>query len=123
MGKSNKAKSFTSVVKMADHLDDDEVRACLSCHSQAKGNPGFSITPEDVRKQIAGTPIEDGKLVFANLGCESCHGPAAGHAESGETRDEDGKPLVDLPGDDTCATCHEGIHSLHYKAMRMAGGH
>jgi hypothetical protein len=81
------AHAWASLQKTGAHADP----SCQVCHTTSYAAPGgFS--------SIAGTP----RLV--DVGCESCHGPAADHARN---------PAVRTPflAKAQCAVCHDGENS------------
>lgn len=122
MKRSDKSHSLSSVVKMADHLDDDEIVGCLDCHSGKRDNPDFTLTADDVAKAANGDSIPEGAARFANVGCEACHGPGGEHAREGSATLGD-RRLISIPDRDICESCHKGIHTLEYKGVIQAGGH
>jgi DmsE family decaheme c-type cytochrome len=81
---------------------------CAACHSE-------------VAEALAQTP--HGKRGFearSTLGCESCHGPAAAHAEDPD--DESLRPRLDrlTPAEQaaTCQSCHSGGNRIFWEGSR-----
>lgn len=70
---------------------------CLKCHSTGFGHPtGF--------KSLAETPK------FANVGCESCHGPGGHHVELAKKKPDASKVKdwkVPAPDKESCVYCHK----------------
>jgi DmsE family decaheme c-type cytochrome len=82
--------------------------ACVACHS-------------DVADHLAKTP--HGTNAFdhlSNLGCETCHGPAAAHTEDPDNPDL--RPRVDkltaAQQSAVCATCHDGSAQFFWKGSK-----
>lgn len=103
---SKKAASWRGVEIMASDLTGEELRGCFECHATGYGRGGFvsfEQTPE-----------------LAEVGCESCHGPGAGHAESG-----DPELIQRTPSVATCESCHsaERVEDFNFKPLLFSGAH
>jgi len=103
---SVKAKSWKSVFIMASDLTPQELEGCYDCHTTGHGKGGFvsiETTPE-----------------LADVGCETCHGPGAQHAETG-----DPEMITRKPDIKTCETCHNEIRvqAFGYKPLISSGAH
>lgn len=98
---------------------------CLSCHEEAarkwrgsKHARAFATLtsvdhdgdPECVRCHVVGFSIESGYVspkatpAMRDVGCESCHGPAAGHVRNPQHK-------LGAAGPDSCRSCHVPSHS------------
>jgi len=90
-----------ATLERVGHQYDPE---CLACHVLALRKGGYlsqDLTPQ-----------------YANVQCESCHGPSKAHAgnfklPTGPPPSADGSKLVH-PTEQTCRTCHRGSHSPHF---------
>jgi hypothetical protein len=102
---SKKAKSWKSVATMAPKLTPEELRGCYECHVTGYGKGGFV--------DYAATPQ------FADVGCETCHGPGAAHADSGDPS------LIGKPTMATCEGCHNAsrVRSFGFKPLLHSGAH
>lgn len=103
---SKKAKSWNSVQIMATKLTEAELKECYTCHTTGYGQGGFvsyETTPQ-----------------FADVGCETCHGPGSLHAETG-----DPATIIKLPTKESCMTCHneQRVKAFHFKPLRFGGAH
>lgn len=78
---------------------------CIICHTVGFDTPGGFLDVES-------TPH------LSNVQCESCHGPAKAHAESGghEKTLRNGSPATDI-----CAQCHTQPHSPQFDFERYWG--
>lgn len=106
MQHSKKAHSWESVQKMAADLGEGEVKECYECHTTGYGKGGF-VSKDD-------TPQ------FAEVGCETCHGPGSEHAETGDPE------LITLrPDIKTCERCHNSdrVDNFRYKPILYSGAH
>ena len=103
---SKKAKSWRSIAVMAPKLGASEVRGCYACHTTGYGKGGFA--------SIESTPH------LADVGCETCHGPGARHAESNDTADIRRTPLVK-----DCEVCHDSarVKAFDFKPLVASGAH
>jgi hypothetical protein len=105
---SKKATSSKSIKIMASDLTPQELEGCFGCHTTGFGKPGgfrsFQETP-----------------AMTDLGCESCHGPGAAHAESGG---DPGLIKGNLEIMD-CESCHtqERTRSFNFKPLLFGGAH
>jgi hypothetical protein len=80
----------------ADQREGDQ---CIGCHVTAR------------------VPlIEDGKIVNANVQCESCHGAGKAHVEAAKAGNAAEARLVKKPAERTCQTCHND-KSPHYRGF------
>ena len=84
---------------------------CVGCHVTGYERPGGS------------TVTHNRDLALVNVGCESCHGPGAAHAENPEKVGI----LRDTPAS-TCVQCHNAQHSdlfdyESYKKTMIVPGH
>lgn len=102
---SKKAHSWRSVSRMAPKLTPAELKACYECHTTGHGKGGFV--------SIESTPQ------YADVGCETCHGPGAEHAASGDPA-HIGRPTME-----TCEACHSEsrIRSFGFKPLLHSGAH
>ncbi len=83
--KSQHAHAYHSLIKVKKHFDEE----CIACHTLGYKQPGGFNDIQQVGE-------------FANVQCESCHGPGRLHVESkGKT-----KMLRDLAGGKMCLRCH-----------------
>ena len=103
---SKKATSWKSVEIMASDLTAEEVQGCYECHTTGYGQGGFTTYKE--------TPH------LSDVGCETCHGPGAEHAETGDPESIQRKPSIQ-----TCETCHNSdrVAAFNYKPLIYSGGH
>lgn len=103
---SKKARSFSSIQRLADKLTDEERHTCYSCHTTGYGKPGGFVSETQTPR-------------LKSLGCETCHGPGSLHIES-----EDPADLAEV-AIDTCMTCHneERVAAFKFKPMLYGGGH
>lgn len=103
---SVKSKSWKSVAIMASDLTKAELEGCYECHTTGYGKGGFV--------SIESTPQ------FADVGCETCHGPGAAHSEFGEPDLITRKPDVK-----SCETCHNEsrVQAFGYKPLISSGAH
>lgn len=85
---SKHAHAVESMVERRGEQDPD----CLKCHAL-----GWYSEPPSGERQ--GYKADDPKGKLANVGCESCHGPALRHTKSPYTV----KPVRDV----TCQKCHD----------------
>ena len=104
---SKKAKSFTSIQRMAGKLTPVDLEACYGCHTTGYGKPGGFRSEQE-------TPH------LKNTGCEVCHGPGSRHAES-----EDPDDLTAVISVDDCMTCHnsERVSAFGFKPLLYGGAH
>ncbi len=103
-------------------------QACRSCHAGAYDvwrssrhtvamdtlrAEGADRDPECVPCHVTGLHstggYAEGRDHLAHVGCESCHGPAAGHAATG------GDPLPARSGPEACRACHVPDHSPKFQ--------
>lgn len=103
---SKKARSWEHVAVMAPKLTPEEVRGCYACHTTGYGKGGFT--------DYADTPH------LADVGCETCHGPGAAHAESG-----DPAAVKRTPTREDCLTCHNEsrVKAFNFKPLIHSGAH
>ncbi len=79
------AHAYQSLIKVEKHFDEE----CIACHTLGFKQPGGFNDIQQVGE-------------FANVQCESCHGPGRLHVESeGKT-----KMYRDLAGGKMCLRCH-----------------
>lgn len=104
---SKKAHTKTGVQKMLSDLKEEERQACYQCHTTGYGRGGFVSYEE--------TPQ------FADVGCESCHGPGAEHAEAGG----DSAAIVRRPEIKSCEQCHNAdrVQNFNFKPLLFSGAH
>jgi hypothetical protein len=104
---AKKAKSFEHIQAMSSKLEPDEIKTCYACHTTGYGRPGGFVSQE-------ATPQ------LCNVGCESCHGPGAAHAKSG-----DPKLIARKMSVEQCRTCHneDRVKSFGFKPITTAGAH
>ena len=83
--KTSHARAYQSLIEQEKHFDED----CVVCHVLGFEQPGGFA---DLR-QVGN---------YANVQCESCHGPGRLHVEAkGEE-----KMVMDLAGGEMCQICH-----------------
>lgn len=85
--------------------------ACKACHEETANS--FAKSPHSA--------LETNKRGWAGIACESCHGPGAKHAESGDAKDI--RLLSKLPvpeADRACLGCHQN-NTTHLG--RIMAGH
>ena len=104
---SKKAHSWDKVEKMLPKLEPQERQNCFKCHTtgyQKGGFVSYDKTPQ-----------------FADVGCETCHGPGKEHVNS------EGDPeLITLtPTIDPCSQCHNSqrVADFYYKPLLHSGAH
>ncbi|BBD08621.1 cytochrome c family protein [Desulfovibrio ferrophilus] len=104
---SKKAKSWHSIEIMASDLTQAEQESCYECHTTGYGKGGFVSIKE--------TPE------LADVGCETCHGPGAEHAESGG----DTEAIERTPSVEGCETCHNAdrVEDFNFKPLIFSGAH
>lgn len=103
---SKKAKSWHSIEIMASDLTQEEQRGCYECHTTGYGKGGFQSLEE--------TPE------LADVGCETCHGPGAEHADFG-----DPEYIQRTPSIKDCETCHNAsrVEDFNFKPLIFSGAH
>lgn len=103
---SKKAKSWDSVAVMAPKLTKAEQQECYECHTTGYNKGGFVSYEE--------TPE------LSDVGCESCHGPGAAHAEAGEP-----DLIRRKPDPKECVVCHSPtrINTFGFKPLVSSGAH
>lgn len=102
---SKKAHSQKGIETMANKLTPQELQSCYECHTTGYGKGGFvdyKTTPH-----------------LGDVGCETCHGPGAVHAETGDAK------AIAKPSMDTCQTCHNEsrVKSFGFKPLVHSGAH
>ena len=104
---SKKARSWHSVEVMAPKLTPEELRGCYACHTTGYGKGGFV--------DYASTPQ------FADVGCETCHGPGAAHVAA----DGDPAAITRAPTQEDCQTCHNEsrVKAFNFKPLIHSGAH
>lgn len=108
---TRKAHSFSSIQKMSEQLTEEEITKCYACHTTGYGKAGGFVSLKE-------SPD------LANAGCETCHGPASEHVESGG----DSSLIVGkgkISAGQICETCHnpQRVESFGYRPMIHAGAH
>lgn len=104
---SKKSHTQRGVLKMFSDLEEQEKKECYECHTTGYGRGGFvsyETTPQ-----------------FADVGCETCHGPGGDHAEyGGDTEYITRRPLVE-----SCEKCHNAarVKDFNYKPLLYSGAH
>ncbi|MEG2172964.1 MAG: cytochrome c family protein [Desulfovibrionaceae bacterium] len=102
---SKKAKSWIHVAMMAPKLTPEELRECYACHTTGYNKGGFvdyNTSPH-----------------LADVGCETCHGAGAAHAENG-----DPSLIQRKPSAETCQSCHaKRIRSFKRAPLMYSGAH
>lgn len=78
---------------------------CIGCHTVGFGEDGGFVDRATTND-------------LAGVGCESCHGPSADHANN--VNDETLRPKVDV-SPQLCGTCHTGSHHPHIDELLMSG--
>lgn len=103
---SKKAKSWESIEIMSSDLKDEEERQCYECHTTGYGKGGFVSIEE--------TPH------LSDVGCETCHGPGAEHADMG-----DPEYITRTPEVKDCETCHNSsrVEDFNFKPLIYSGAH
>lgn len=86
-------------------IGQDENPDCLVCHTVGFGEDGGYVDRATT-------------LDLANVGCESCHGPAANHASN--PSDASLRPPVDISSD-VCGACHTDSHHPNFEDWQMSG--
>ena len=93
---------------------------CQQCHQQQW---------ESFAKSPHGRAAADGKVVAEVVGCESCHGPGARHAQAGGDKNDPGfatirnlKKLSAGESSEVCAGCHQGGEQFYWKQSQHARG-
>ncbi len=104
---SKKAHSWAGVEKMLPKLQTEEQETCYRCHTTGYKKGGFvsyAKTPE-----------------FADVGCETCHGPGRKHVEN----DGDPELIVLTPTISSCTQCHNSqrVKDFNYKPLLHSGAH
>lgn len=104
---SKKAHAWEAVAIMKPKLKENELRQCYECHTTGYGKKGGFVSKES-------TPD------LADVGCETCHGPGAAHAASG-----DPKLIARRPSTQTCAQCHNSqrVQDFNFKPLIFSGAH
>lgn len=106
---AKKARSFSAIEKMQDHLTSQEVKKCYGCHTTGYGSPGGFVSAEK-------TPE------LKDVGCEVCHGPGSDHVETEDIED------IWSEADDirkVCSKCHtsERVEAFNFKPLLHGGAH
>lgn len=103
---SKKARSWESVEVMASDLTQEELRGCFDCHTTGYGKGGFIS--------------HDATPHLADVGCETCHGPGAEHADMG-----DPSLITRTPTLDDCRRCHNAdrVQNFDFKPLIHSGAH
>ncbi len=104
---SKKAHSWNGIKKMLPKLNAEEQQTCFECHTtgyQKGGFVSYDKTPQ-----------------FADVGCETCHGPGKGHVES----EGDTELILRTPAISSCNKCHNSqrIKNFNYKPLIHSGAH
>ncbi len=86
--KSTHAHALATLKEVDSHVDPE----CLPCHTV-----GF--------KYVGGFTTAQETPEFADVGCESCHGPGAQHVEDGDAKS------IDRGGEESCLECHTLLRS------------
>jgi len=92
---------------MLSDLKPHEAEKCFECHTTGYGKPGgfvsYETTPE-----------------MADVGCETCHGPGALHAEDGDPELIRRTPVVK-----DCKVCHneERMGDFNFRPLMFSGAH
>ena len=104
---SKKAHSRQNVEKMRSKLSTEELAGCYVCHTTGYGDKSGFVSYEN-------TPH------LGDVGCETCHGPGADHAESGEKT-----AITRKPSSESCLVCHnaERIQNFNFRPLRYSGAH
>ena len=89
--------------------------SCVGCHVVGWEQPGGFCHLDDAEQ-------------WANVGCESCHGPGKGHVEHPEDRKAWGPQFVTQTPEATCRGCHNQEHSdqfdfATYRPRILGPGH
>lgn len=103
---SKKAHSWESVKVMASDLTQKELANCYECHTTGYGKGGF--------RSYESTPE------LADVGCETCHGAGAAHADGG-----DPSLIRRVPEVEQCQVCHnaERVQDFDFKPLIHSGAH
>ncbi len=104
---SKKARSYTSIERMAAKLTPEELEGCYGCHTTGYGKPGGFRSAQE-------TPH------LKNNGCEVCHGPGSLHAASEDP--DDLNAVIDV---DACLVCHNSqrVAAFNFKPLLYGGAH
>lgn len=94
-------ESYNTLVQLGE--ENNEV--CLTCHTTGFNQPG-------------GFQSIDTTELLANVGCESCHGPARAHVMDVSNRAL--RPPVSMTAD-WCSRCHNGFHHDTYSEWTETG--
>ena len=102
--------------------------SCISCHTvgydTSAANGGFDdwefVFPTELKAGMADSLREKfpDAMHFANIQCESCHGPASAH--NGNTSDNRMVASMDAG---VCASCHDDDHYHVYPSQWKTAGH
>lgn len=115
--KSSAATTAESGPVLASQYTDKGADTCIKCHDADSEFPVFSIF-----KTKHAQPA-DKRTPFANLQCESCHGPGANHARKVRPGQKQGpiiaygfKSAVPAKQQNAmCLSCHEGQKRIAWK--------
>lgn len=103
---SKKAQSWRSVSIMAPKLTPTELEGCYTCHTTGYNKGGFvdyKTTPH-----------------LSDVGCETCHGAGAAHADGGDPSLIQRKPEYAA-----CTSCHDANRTKSFKRtpLTYSGAH
>jgi hypothetical protein len=107
MEHSKKARSYTSIERMAGRLTGSELKECYACHTTGYGKPGGFRSMEE-------TPH------LKDASCEVCHGPGSLHVESQDPAD-----LIETIRIEDCKVCHnpERVAAFNFEPLLHGGAH
>ncbi len=101
---SKKANSGKALQRMSASVPAEDMGYCPTCHTTGYKKGGFV--------DFQSTPQ------FADVGCETCHGPGSIHAATKNIK------AIDVPSIETCESCHtEKVKVINYKPLRFSAAH
>jgi hypothetical protein len=95
------ARAYETLEEIGQH----ENPSCVGCHTVGYGRPGGWVDRATTND-------------LAGVGCESCHGGAADHANN--VNDERLRPKIDI-GSHVCGQCHTGAHHPNFEDWQSSG--
>ena len=120
--------SSTSSQLVASGGPSSHTKGCIGCHSTAIRSLTINAAGEAVFQGFIATlyaaddPMYvdyngDGNLVLTSIGCESCHGPGAGHVLGGGdiTKIVNPAKLTGAQASEICGRCHISVKSAPNK--------
>ena len=95
--KTAHARAWNSLIEPGRSCD----LGCIGCHTVGFDAPGGYCRLADAER-------------WANVGCESCHGPGAGHVASPDDESAWSAAFTRRAGRETCLRCHTAEHSTDF---------